>query len=53
MMGRIKPGVSSETSQASLNVALSAAVRATMDVKKDNQLPAWSCATAAGSESIH
>ena len=39
MMGRIKPGVSSETSQASLNVALSAAVRATMDVKKDNQLP--------------
>jgi predicted permease len=39
MMGRIKPGVSSETSQASLNVALNAAVRATMDVKKDNQLP--------------
>ncbi|MGA2558681.1 MAG: ABC transporter permease [Terracidiphilus sp.] len=39
MMERIKPGVSSETSQASLNVALNAAVRATMDVKKDNQLP--------------
>ncbi len=39
MMGRIKPGVSSETAQASLNVALNTAVRATMDVKTDKQLP--------------
>ncbi len=39
VMGRIKPGVSSDTAAASLNVALDAAVRATMDVKKDNQLP--------------
>jgi predicted permease len=39
VMGRIKPGVPSETAEAALNVALNGAVRATMDVKKDDQLP--------------
>ena len=39
MMGRVKPGVPMATAQAALNVQLSAAVRATMAVKKDSQLP--------------
>jgi len=39
VMGRAKPGVSTATAQAKLNVSLNAAVRATMPVKSDNQLP--------------
>jgi predicted permease len=39
VMGRMKPGLSDRTAAASLNVALDAAVRATMPVKKDSQIP--------------
>lgn len=39
MMGRARPGVSTSTAEAELNVALKAAVRATMPVKTDSQLP--------------
>jgi predicted permease len=39
MMGRIRPGVAAATAQASLNVALNAAVHATMTVKKDSSIP--------------
>jgi predicted permease len=39
MMGRVKSDVPGATAQASLNVALSAAVRATMTVKKDSGIP--------------
>jgi predicted permease len=39
VMGRAKPGVSVATAEAELNVALSAAVRATMPVKTESQLP--------------
>ena len=39
MMGRVRPGVPASTAEASLNMALSAAVHATMPVKKDSQLP--------------
>jgi len=39
VMGRIKPGVSSATAEASQNVALNAAVRSTMTVKNDSQIP--------------
>ncbi len=39
VMGRMKPGAADVSAAASLNVQLSAAVRATMTVKKDSQLP--------------
>ena len=39
VMGRMKPGVSAPTADAALNVQLKAAVRATMTVKGDNQIP--------------
>lgn len=39
VMGRMKPGVSPAKAEASLNVALSAAVRATVPLKNDNQIP--------------
>lgn len=39
MMGRVKPGVSTAAAQAALNVQLSAAVRGTMTVNKDSQVP--------------
>jgi predicted permease len=39
VMGRSKPGVSTAKAEAELNVALNAAVRATMPVKKDSVLP--------------
>jgi predicted permease len=39
VMGRVKPGVSDESALASLNVQLNAAVRATMPVKQDSQIP--------------
>lgn len=39
VMGRMKPGVPSTTAEASLNVTLNAAVRATMPVNKENQIP--------------
>lgn len=39
MMGRVKPGVPLERAEASLNVTLHAAVRATMPVKSDSQVP--------------
>jgi len=39
MMGRLKPGVSTQTAQAAMNVELSAAIRATMTVGKDDQMP--------------
>ena len=38
-MGRMKPGLPDRTAAALLNVALDAAVRATMQVKKDSQIP--------------
>lgn len=39
MMGRLKPGVAEQTAQAALNVSLNAAVRATMTVGKDDEIP--------------
>ena len=39
VMGRAKPGVPDAKAEASLNVAMTAAVRATMPVKKDSELP--------------
>jgi predicted permease len=39
VMGRAKPGVNTTTAEAELNVAMNAAVRATMPVKSDKQLP--------------
>lgn len=39
MMGRVKPGVSTQTAQAALNVELSAAIRATMTVGKNDEMP--------------
>jgi predicted permease len=39
VMGRAKPGVSTATAEAELNVSLNAAVRATMPVKTEGQLP--------------
>ncbi len=39
VMGRLKPKASATTAEASLNVTLNAAVRATMTVKNDNQAP--------------
>ncbi len=39
VMGRMKAGVSAGTAEASLNVALNAAVRATMPVKKASEIP--------------
>lgn len=39
MMGRLKPGISTETARAALDVDLSAAVHATVDVGKDDELP--------------
>lgn len=39
MMGRVKPGVSTTTAQTALNVQLNAAVRGTMTVSKDSQVP--------------
>ena len=38
-MGRMKPGLPDRTAAASLNVPLDAAVRATMPVNKDSQIP--------------
>ena len=39
VMGRVRPNISAETAEASLNVALNAAVRATFPVKSDSQIP--------------
>lgn len=39
VMGRMKPGVSAASAESSLNVALSAAVRANFAVKSDSQIP--------------
>jgi predicted permease len=39
MMGRVKPGVADRTALAALAVDLDAAVRATMTVKKDREIP--------------
>jgi predicted permease len=39
VMGRAKPGLPDRTTAASLNVLLDAAVRATMPVTKDSQIP--------------
>jgi predicted permease len=39
MMGRLKSGVSAQTAQAALNVDLSAAIRATMAVGKNDEMP--------------
>jgi predicted permease len=39
VMGRVRPGVPAAVAEASLNVALSTAVRGTMPVKNDSQLP--------------
>jgi len=39
VMGRLKPGVAAGTAAAALNTQFSAEVRATMEVKKDNQIP--------------
>jgi predicted permease len=38
-MGRVKPGVADATATAALTVTMNAAVRATMTVKKDSQIP--------------
>ncbi len=39
VMGRVKPGVSDASALASMNVNLNSAVRATMPVKQDSQIP--------------
>jgi len=39
VMGRSKPGVRTSSAEAELNVAMNAAVRATMAMKKDSQAP--------------
>ena len=39
MMGRVKPGISTETARAALDVDLNAAVRATTTVGKDDEIP--------------
>jgi len=39
VMGRVKPGVPSATAETSLNLALNAAVRATLPVKNGSQIP--------------
>jgi predicted permease len=39
MMGRLKPGVPAATANAALNVALQAAVRATMTIPADKEIP--------------
>jgi predicted permease len=39
MMGRTRPGVSDPAAEAALNVAFDAAVRATVNVKKDAKMP--------------
>lgn len=39
LMGRIKPGIPTATAEASLNVTMAEAVRSTMPVNKDNQIP--------------
>jgi predicted permease len=39
VMGRMKPGLSDRTAVASLNVLLDAAVRATMPMNRDSQIP--------------
>ncbi|HYK36358.1 ABC transporter permease [Alloacidobacterium sp.] len=39
MMGRLKPGISAEAARASLDVDLSAAIHATMEVGKDDEMP--------------
>jgi predicted permease len=39
VMGRMKSGVAAGTAEASLDVVLNAAVRATMPVKKDSEIP--------------
>lgn len=39
MMGRIKPNISNEAARASLDVDLNAAVRATVPVGKDDEIP--------------
>lgn len=39
VMGRVKPGVPDATAEAALNVSLNAAVRATMPVGKNSQVP--------------
>jgi predicted permease len=39
VMGRVKPGVADATATAALTVTMNAAVRATMTVKKDSQIP--------------
>jgi predicted permease len=39
MMGRLKPGMSTETARAALDVDLNAAVHATMEIGKDDEVP--------------
>ena len=39
LMGRLKPGVTAHTAQAALNVELNAAIRATMVVGKNDEMP--------------
>ncbi|MGA8940801.1 MAG: ABC transporter permease [Acidobacteriaceae bacterium] len=39
LMARVRPGVSDARAQAAMNVALSAAVHATMSLKKDDTMP--------------
>ena len=39
MMGRLKRGVSAQSAQAAMNVELDAAIRATMTVGKDDEMP--------------
>jgi predicted permease len=39
LMGRLKPGVSAQTAQSALNVELNAAIRATMVVGKNDEMP--------------
>lgn len=51
VMGRLKPGVSSETAQAALNVELDAAVHATMSSKVGDTMPHLELAD--GSRGMH
>lgn len=39
VMGRVRPGIADTTAEAALNLTLSAAVRATMPIRNDSQVP--------------
>jgi predicted permease len=47
IMARRKPGVSDETARAALDVAMAQAIRATLPIKKDDQMPTLSISSGS------